>query len=60
MTDQPFAYALSHVESGWTWRVIDEEGETVAFGSTGSQSGAQAEIEATIARVAGEVRVWGR
>ncbi|MFN3520930.1 MAG: hypothetical protein ACK4YQ_01680 [Phenylobacterium sp.] len=57
MPDTPFAYSLSHVESGWTWRIYDEEGETVASGSNVSQSGAQAAVEATIRRVAEQSRL---
>jgi hypothetical protein len=45
------------VETGWTWRIYDEEGETVASGSNVSQSGAQAAVEATILRVAQEIRL---
>lgn len=48
MLDAPFAYSLSHVESGWSWRVMDEEGVTVAQGRDASQSAAQAAVEATI------------
>lgn len=54
MPDTPFAYSLSHVETGWAWRIYDEEGETVASGSNVSQSGAQAAVEATIRQVAAE------
>jgi len=57
VTDTPFAYSLSHVEAGWTWRIYDEEGETVASGSSVSQSGAKAAVEATIRRVAQESRL---
>lgn len=57
MTDSPFAYSLAHVESGWTWRIYDQEGETVASGSNVSQSGAQAAVEATIRRVAQQNRL---
>lgn len=52
MTDMPFAYSMSHIENGWSWRIYDEEGETVASGCDISQSGAQAAVEATIMRVA--------
>lgn len=57
MPDTPFAYSLSHVESGWTWRIYDEEGETVASGLNVSQSGAQAAVEATIRQVAEKARM---
>jgi len=50
--DTPFAYSLSHVESGWRWRIYDEQGETVASGQNLSQSGAQAAVEDTIRQVA--------
>lgn len=53
MPEQPFAYSLSHEERGWTWRVYDEDGETVAAGAHASQSDAQAAVEATIRQVAG-------
>lgn len=56
MTDTPFAYSMSHVDTGWSWRIYDEEGETVASGYDSSQSGAQAAVEATIMRVASEQR----
>lgn len=57
MPDTPFAYSLSHVESGWTWTIFDEEGETVASGSNLSQSAAQAAVEATIRQVAERTRM---
>ena len=53
MPDQPFAYTLTHEERGWTWRVYDEDGETVAAGAHASQSDAQAAVEQTIRLVAG-------
>ena len=28
MSEMPFAYSLVHAETGWTWRIFDEEGET--------------------------------
>lgn len=48
MTDFPFAYSLAHAETGWTWRIFDEEGETVAQGLDLSQSAAQAAVESAI------------
>lgn len=57
MSETPFAYSLSHVESGWAWRIYDEDGETVASGSDDTQSEAQAAVEATIMRVAREIRL---
>ncbi len=53
MPDQPFAYTLTHEERGWTWRVYDEDGQTVAAGAHASQSDAQAAVEATIRHAAG-------
>ena len=52
MPEQPFAYSLSHEERGWTWRVYDQDGETVAMGAQASQSDAQAAVEATIREAA--------
>ncbi len=52
----PFAYSLVHAESGWSWRIFDEEGETVAQGLDFSQMGAQAAVESAIMRAASEVR----
>ena len=52
MSELPFAYSLSHEERGWTWRVFDEDGETVATGAQFSQSDAQAAVEDTIRRAA--------
>lgn len=57
MTDMPFAYSMSHAESGWTWSIFDEEGETVAQGMDMSQSGAQAAVESAIRQAASEMRV---
>lgn len=52
MSELPFAYSLSHEELGWTWRVFDEDGVTVATGAQASQSDAQAAVEDSIRRVA--------
>jgi hypothetical protein len=57
MTETPFAYSLAHAESGWTWRILDADGETVASGMDCNQSSAQAAVEATMQRVASEQRV---
>lgn len=54
MTDFPFAYSLAHAESGWTWRIFDEEGETIAQGLDLSQSAAQAAVESAIRMAASE------
>ncbi|MES3030373.1 MAG: hypothetical protein V4820_21255 [Pseudomonadota bacterium] len=56
MTDFPFAYSLAHAESGWAWRIFDEEGETVAQGLGLSQSAAQAAVESAIRMAASEAR----
>lgn len=56
MPDFPFAYSLSHVESGWTWQVYDEDGETVASGSNVTQSAAQAAVEASIRQAVAQNR----
>ena len=56
MTDFPFAYSLAHAESGWAWRIFDEEGETVAQGLDLSQSDAQASVESAIRTAASEAR----
>lgn len=52
MNELPFAYSISHEERGWTWRVMDADGETVAAGARASQSDAQAAVEDTIRQVA--------
>lgn len=57
MSDMPFAYSLVHAESGWTWAIFDEEGETVAQGLDHSQIGAQAAVESAIRRAASEMHV---
>ena len=56
MTDLPFAYSLAHAESGWAWRIFDEEGETVAQGLDLSQSAAKAAVESAIRMAASEAR----
>lgn len=56
MSEMPFAYSLVHAETGWTWRIFDEEGETVAQGLDHSQMGAQAAVESAIQRAAAETR----
>jgi hypothetical protein len=57
MNDAPFAYSLAHAETGWAWRVLDEEGEIVASGLDLSRSDAEEAVEATIQRAAAEYRV---
>lgn len=57
MTDSPFAYSLAHAESGWAWRIFDEDGETVAQGLDLSQSAAQASVETAIRIATFEARL---
>ena len=57
MTDSPFAYSLAHAESGWAWRIFDEDGETVAQGVDLSQSDAQASVETAIRMARAEARL---
>ena len=45
---QQFAYSLSQAEAGWTWRVYDENGETVASGADFERQAAQAAINAML------------
>lgn len=52
MTELPYAYSLNHDERGWAWRVMNEDGETVATGENASQSDARAAVEASIRSVA--------
>ena len=52
MSELPFAYSLTHEERGWSWRVFDEEGETVAAGAQPSQSDARQAVEDIIRRAA--------
>lgn len=56
MTDAPYAYSLAHADSGWAWRILDEDGETVAQGLDLSQSDAQASVETAIRMAASEAR----
>lgn len=39
-----FAYSLSQREDGWTWRVYDEDGVTVADGAHADREAAQAAV----------------
>lgn len=57
MPDMPFAYSLAQAESGWTWRILDEEGETVAEGLDLSQVGAQAAVLSAIQQAASEAQI---
>ena len=57
LTDSPFAYSLAHAESGWAWRIFDEDGETIAQGVDLSQSDAQASVESAIRIAATEARL---
>ncbi len=56
MTDAPYAYSLAHADSGWAWRIFDEDGEMVAQGLDLSQSDAQASVETAIRMAASEAR----
>lgn len=57
MSDMLFAYSLVQAESGWTWAIFDEEGETVARGLDRSQIGAQAAVESAIRQAASQMHV---
>ena len=57
LTDSPCAYSLAHAESGWAWRIFDEDGETIAQGLDLSQSDAQASVESAIRIAATEARL---
>jgi hypothetical protein len=49
MQDAPqLAYSLSQAEAGWTWRVYDEDGETVASGADSDRQAAQAAVNAML------------
>ena len=43
-----FAYSLSQNEDGWAWRVVDEDGVTVADGERETRADAQAAVERTL------------
>lgn len=43
-----FAYSLSQHEDGWAWRVVDENGVTVADGERATRDDAQAAVERTL------------
>lgn len=43
-----FAYSLSQADDGWRWRVVDEDGVTVAEGAHGAQADAQAAVRSTL------------
>lgn len=45
---QQLAYSLSQAEAGWTWRIYDEDGETVASGAVADRQAAQAAINAKL------------
>ena len=42
------AYSLSQADTVWTWRVFDEDGETVASGADADRQAAQAAVNAMI------------
>ena len=56
MTDSPYAYSLAHAESGWAWRIFDEDGEMIAQGLDLTQSDAQASVETAIRMASMEAR----
>ena len=45
---QQLAYTLSQAEAGWTWRVFDENGDTVASGADSDRQAAQAAVNARL------------
>jgi hypothetical protein len=50
MQDAPqFAFTLSQVERGWTWKIYDECGETVASGADADRQAAMAAVNAQLA-----------
>lgn len=44
-----FAFTLSQVERGWTWKVYDERGETIASGANLDRQSAMAAVNAELA-----------
>jgi len=42
MTNNSYAYSLTHDAPGWTWRIFDEAGEIVDFGRRRTQRAAEA------------------
>jgi hypothetical protein len=50
MQDAPqLAYTLSQAERGWTWKVYDEGGETIASGADFDRQAALAAVNAELA-----------
>ena len=45
-----FAFSLSQVEHGWSWRVFDEDGTLVARGENPSEDAARAAVERMLER----------
>lgn len=43
-----FAYSLSQMETGWRWRVYDEDGAMVAGGADACRTAAQAAVESLL------------
>lgn len=41
MTNNSYAYSLNHDETGWMWKVYDEEGEIVESGRRRTQRAAE-------------------
>lgn len=50
-----FAYSLSQADEGWRWRVVDEDGVTVADGAHGTQADAQAAVRSMLRTIGQEL-----
>lgn len=48
MPDQALSYALSRTDGGWSWSVLDWNGETVAEGLATARSEADGAIQAVL------------
>jgi len=51
-----FAYSLCEDERGWSWRVYDRDGETVAAGEALSKALAQGAVQSAYVRSADQAR----
>lgn len=51
MDDEPLAYVLSRGDTGWLWRVMDRDGETLAGGFEALRSEAQRLIDLALGHV---------
>ncbi len=47
-TAPQLAYSLSQADSGWEWRIFDEDGRTVASGADPDRQAAQAAVNELI------------